>query len=388
MIFISFSLHYVSIHSLKDELTEIQTEINALFIECGKKYFEENEKELQRIELIDHEFPCSNYIETVAKERPTLGCRALVQRSLRMVDILLKEMLDWKEPVRLHSLKLLWEVVLFAEKSFTCKFMEVFPVLAKTCQDDEKSVVRESLRVAFLMGRLLDYNDWMTHAMRNLKKYPNSLGILRCFNSLFAGSEMDLKKASVEDISKLISSSDMCHNLNDTFQGTLLDVIEQLVDIYLNEMDLNSDVKTDGEIILNGEKYLFEILVKTIALSNAHENGEIPERGIALYNKFCRTKKNRIVMQGKYMADVINNIEDLDCEHSDRSERIIMLFGCIKLCGFQKEYFHALQTAIQMVIEHSNANAQIKILSGVSMVCIQPQCSFWFEVSNKIEQFR
>lgn len=369
LIFNCFFFYCLLIYSLKDELTKIKTEINALFIKCGEKYFEENEKELQRIELIDHEFPCSNYIETVAKERPTLGCRALVQRSLRMVDIILKEMLDWKEPVRLHSLKLLGEMVLFAEKAFTCKFMGVFPVLAKTCQDDEKSVVKEALRVAFLMGQLLDYNDWMAHAMRNLEKYPNSLGILRCFNSLFAGSEMELKKASVENISKLISSSDMCHNLNDTFQGALLDLIEQLVDIYLNKME--SDVKTDDENISNEEKYLFEILVKTIALSNAHENEEIAERGINLYDKFCQTPKNRIAMQGKYLANVINNIEDLDCEHSDGSVRIIMLFGCIKLCGFQTEYFNALQTAILMVLEHSNANAQIKILSGVSMVCIQ-----------------
>lgn len=364
------SFPYYSFLSLKDDLDDIKSEINALFVECGEKYFEENEKELQRVELIDHEFPCSNYIETVAEVRPTLGCRALVQRSVRMVNIIIKELLDWKEAVRLHSLKLLWEIVFFAEKAFTSKFMEVFPILAKTCQDDEKSVVKEALRVAFLMGQLLDYNDWLFHAMRDLKKYPNNLGVLRCFNSLFAGSEIELKKNNVEEIAKLISTSGMCHNINETYQSALLDLIEQLVVIYLNKLKLaESENETGDESISNEGKYVFEILVKTIALSNAHENEEIATRGLNLYEQFCRTPKNRVTLQGKYMENVIHDIEDLDCEHSERSERILMLFGCIKLCGFQVEYFNTLQNAIRMVLEHSNANAQIKILSGISMVC-------------------
>lgn len=360
------------VHSLKDDLIDIRDEIHALFIRCGDQYFEENEKELQRIELIDHEYPCSNYVETVAQKRPTLGCRALVQKSLRMTSIIIKEIQDWKEPVRLHSLKLLWEVVLFAEKAFTCKFMEIFPVLAKACQDDEKSVVTEAKRVSFLMGQLLNYNDWMEHAMRDLKKFPSCLGILRCFNSLFAGAELEHKKNSVEDIAKLISTSEMCHNLNDFYQSVLLDLIEQMVVIHLDKIEMNErpGIESSSNLLADEEKYLFEILVKTIALSNAHENEEIKTRGLELYEKFCRTPDNRVSLQGKHMKSVINDIEDLDCEHSERSERIIMLFGCIKLCGFQKEYFDSIQTAVKMVLDNSTANAQIKVLSGVSMVSV------------------
>lgn len=345
---------------MKDDFEDIRTEICGLFIKCGEQYFEENEQELQRIELIDKEFPCSNYTETVARERPTLGCRAMVQRSLRMIGIMLHEMLDWKESVRLHSLKLLCEVVLYAEKAFTCKFMEVFPVLAKTCQDDERSVVKEAQRVALLMGQLLNYDDCMAHGMRFLEKYPNNLGVLRCFCAIFSGAEIHDKKKSIENISKLISTSEMCHNLNETYQSALLDLIEQLIKMHLDKVEI--------DLILNEEKFIFEALVKTIALSNAHENEQITSHGMNLYEKFYRTLENRTVLQGKYMENVINCIEDLDCEHTERSERIIMLFGCIKLCGFQIEYFDSLQSAIQMVVEHSNANAQIKILSGVSMV--------------------
>lgn len=350
--------------SLKDDLVGIREEINAAFIRCGDQYFEENEKELQRIELIDHEFPCSNYVELVTKTRPTLGCRALVEKSLRMINIIVKEMLDWKEEVRLHSLRLLWEVVLFAEKAFTCKFIEIFPALAKACQDDENSVVKEGKRVAFLMGQLLNYENWMEIVMRDFKKFPNYLGILRCFNSLFAGAEVEHKQNSVEEIAKIISTSDMCHNLNEHYQSVLLDLIEQMVTIHLKKIE-----NSEADQLANEEKYLFEILVKTVALSNAHDNNEIAARGLNLYETFCKTSENRVLLQGKYMTDVIDDIEDLDCEHSERSERIIMLFGCIKLCGFQKEYFSTMQAAIKMVLENSTANAQIKVLSGVSMVC-------------------
>lgn len=347
---------------MKDDLIDIREEINSQFIRCGEQYFEENQKELQRIELIDHEFPCSNYVETVTGMRPTLGCRALVQRSLRMINIIVKEILDWKEPVRLHSLKLLWEVVLFAEKAFTCKFLDVFPVLAKACQDDENSVVKEAQRVAVLMGQLLDYNDWMEHAIRDLKKFPTYLGIVRCFNSLFAGAEVENKQNSIEEIAKLISTSDMCHNLNENYQSVLLDLMEQMIQIHLNKNE-----KCGAESNLE-EKYLFEILVKTVAMSNAHGNEEIATRAMNLYGKFCKTPVNRVILQGKFMEDVLNDIEDLDCEHSERSERIIMLFGCIKLCGFQREYFKSIQTAVRMVLENSTASAQVKVLSGVSMV--------------------
>lgn len=359
LIFIQY-FNPICFSSLKDDFEDIQNEIRDLFIQCGEKYFEENEQELQRIELIDKEFPCSNYTKTVAKERPTLGCRALIQRSLRMIGIMLNEMLDWEESVRLHSLKLLWEVVLYAENAFTCKFMEVFPVLSKTCQDDERSVVKEAQRVALLMGQLLNYDDCMAHGMRYLEKYPNNLGLLRCFCSIFAGAEIKDKKNSIENISKLISTSEMCHNLNETYQSALLDLIEQLIEMHLDkvEIDLNA----------NEEKFIFEALVKTIALTNAHKNEQIASHGMNLYEKFYRMSENRTALQGKYMENVIISIEDLDCEHTERSERIIMLFGCIKLCGFQIEYCDPLQTAIQMVLEHSNANAQIKILSGVSMV--------------------
>lgn len=82
-----------------------------------------------------------NYIKDIV--RPSLGCRAIMERSLRMINIILNEMEDWKDEVRLHSLKLLGQVVIHCEKMLTIKFMEIFPVLSDSCMDGVKSVVNE-----------------------------------------------------------------------------------------------------------------------------------------------------------------------------------------------------------------------------------------------------
>lgn len=345
-------------------MVEIRTEINQQFMLCGKKYYEENEAELQKLTLIENAYPCENYCETVAKERPTLGCRALVERSLRMVNIIVIEMSDWKESVRVHSLRLLWELVLFAEKAFTCKFVEVFPALAKSCQDDDPSVRKEAERVAFLMGQLLNYDDWLLHTMKTLERFPSSLGTLRCFNSLFAGADSQMKMKSVGPISKLMTSTEISHNLNSSYQNVVLDLTEQLVEIYLNKTNDQSTVANLEE------QSLFEILVKTIALTNAHEDRVVEERGIKMFEKFCVSSHRRILLQDWYTANVINAIEDLDCEHTELSERIIMLYGCIKLCGFQILYFDSMKKAIKLVMKNSTTNAQIKILAAVSIVSL------------------
>lgn len=351
-------------------MKEIRDEIEMRFIRCGEQYYQENEVELQKLAIIDNEFPCANYKKTITKKRPTLGCRAIVQRSLCMISIVINEMVDWKESVRLHALKLLWEMVLYAEEAFTPKFTDVFPVLARCCQDDEPDVVKESQRVAYLMGRLMKFDDWMPHMMKSLKTYPTNLGILRCFDSMFAGADPLVKRHCVDDILKLISTTEISHNLNECFQSSLLDLIDRMVAIYLEKIKgFGQTVKNcENQNKISEEKYLFDILVKTVALSDGHENNTIHERGVEIFNRFCQSDKNRINFQAKYMAEVIECIDDLDCEHSEYSERIIRLQGCIKFCGFQREYFQSMKNAIKLVLENSTAHAKVNVLAAVAMV--------------------
>lgn len=353
-----FFLHF---HSLKDETSEIRDEIRSRFIACGQQYYEENEKELQKLGLVDDELPCSSYLEMVSKIRPTLGCRALVQRSLRMVSIVLNEMVDWKVEVRVHALKLLWQILWHAEKAFTVKFLETLPVLSKCCQDDERIVVGEAKHVATLMGRLLAYDDWTEHALNELQKHKPSLGLLRCISHSLGGADNSSKLKTIYRFAKAISDPTICHSLNERYQSTILDLVEQLVDLHLANGD-------QGENRPQEEKDLFEVLVKTCSLSNAHDTHAVGQRGEAILDKLCCSSANRMILQAKYVGEIVSSIEDLDCEHSERSERILLLFGCIKLCGFQIEYFDTMKQAIKLVLDHSEPNAKIKILTATSIV--------------------
>lgn len=345
-------------HSLKDETAEIRDETSSRFIACGQQYYEENEQELQKLELVDGELPCTSYSEKVSKIRPTLGCRALVQRSLRMVSIVLVEMVDWKVEVRVHALKLLWQIILHTEKAFMVKFMETLPVLSKCCQDDERIVVDEAKHVATLLGRLLTYDEWMEHALNELQKHTPSLGLLRCISNLFGGVNNSSKLKTIHRFARAVADPTICHTLDERYQSTILDFVEQLVDLH----------SANKENTPEEEKYLFEVLVKTCSLSNAHDTEAIGQRGEALLDKLCRSPANRMLLQAKYVGEIVCSIEDLDCEHSERSERILLLYGCIKLCGFQIEYFDSVKQAIKLVLDHSEANAKIKILTATSIV--------------------
>lgn len=352
---------FINFHSLKDETAEIRDETSFRFIACGQQYYEENEKELQKLELVDDELPCTSYLEEVSKNRPTLGCRALVQRSLRMVSIVLNEMVDWKVEVRVHALKLLWQIIWHAESAFMVKYMETLPVLSKCCQDDERIVVDEAKHVATLIGRLLPYDDWIEHALNELRKHKSSLGLLRCISHSFGGVDKSSKLKTIYRLAGAIADPSICQTLDERYQSTILDLVEQLVDLHLAN-------DKQGENKPEEEKYLFEVLVRTCSLSNAHCTEAIGHRGEALLDKLCRSSANRMLLQAKYVGEIVSSIEDLDCEHSERSERILLLYGCIKLCGFQIEYFDTIKEAIKLVLDHSEANAKIKILTATAIV--------------------
>lgn len=352
--------------SLHDEIIEIQVEINNQFIECGNKYFTENEMELQKIELLEcEEHP--NRAATVAttRERPSLGCRAIVQRSLRMIDIVARELSDWKEVVRLHSLKLLWQIVWHGEKAFTSKFIDILPVLCKCCQDDERSIVEEAERVAILMGELLNFDDWLLHALGALEKSPNHVGTMRCFGYLFSGAHIEHKKHSISTITAKICDAELCHNTSSTYQAALLSLIDQLVDSDMIRMVNKSEI---DESSIDEEKHLFCIIVKTTVASYAHNIDAINERAINIYTRFCKTPENRYALQGKYGAHVIIDNEDLEFDYTDESMYVIRLYGYILLFGFQHEFYEALSNSIQVILTKGSANAKVKIFAAIASV--------------------
>lgn len=371
-------------NSLHDEIVEIQVEIQKLFIECGNKYYAENEMELQKIELLESEQLARKMTATTAMSseapaatvatnppsatiRPSLGCRAIVQRSLRMIDIVVRELSDWKEMVRLHSLKLLWQIVWHAEKAFTMKFAAILPVLCKCAQDDEANVVQEVERVAIVIGELLDIDDWLPTALQALEKAPSHVGTMRCFGHLFQGARRDtnMKQSYILTIATAIDAAELSYSGKSTYQMALLNLIVQLVDTDSGSSELDADEVNEMHI---AEEHLFRAIVKTAASSYAHNVHGISERAESIYAQFCGTPANRRALQTKYGAHVIADNQDLELEYTDESAYVIRVYGYIRLFGFQLETYAVLGNSIQAVLEKGSADAKVKILAAIATV--------------------
>lgn len=306
---------------------------------------------MSKLELVDHDKP-ENYPAGIV--RPTLGCRAIVQRSLRVCTIVLREMTDWKDDVRLHSLKLLWQIVLHSEKALTAKFIEINPVLGSYCNDSERSISDEAIRVCRLLGQLLDYDSWIEHAIKRLEVAPN-LGYLRLFTAM-------LKEATgTKDICRIatiLGAPNICHSLHEDYKRVIHELCEHLIGLH----------GADGE---DAERLLYIVIINVIACSDQNIDDGIAAIGNDLLLKLCCGDNDRPEMlHTRYLAAVVDSIEGLDSANTESSEPIILSHGLISLCGFQPAYLPNLTAEIQMVAEHGNPTGKIKIFSAISIAAL------------------
>lgn len=345
---------------LDDNCPETCTEIGELWLKCGRQYYEENENELSKLEVIDHDAAAaatSNYPANV--QRPSLGCRAIVQRSLRVCSIVLREMTDWKDDVRLHSLKLLWQIVLHAEQTLTAKFIEINPVLGRYCADDsEPAISAEAVRVAALMGKLLVYKTWIDHALDRLKATP-TLGYLRAFTAMYKESN-DAQK-DVGQLADILVMPSICHSLHENYQRVLLELTEHLLGLHAAAIDAADK---------SAERNLYIVIVKVIACADQNVDDGIATFGARLLEKLCSGDDTPAVLHARYLGAIIDAIDGLDTANSESAEPIILLHGLITLCGFQAAYLPNLTAAILLVIEHGHPTGKIKIFSGISIAAL------------------
>jgi dynein assembly factor 5 len=127
---------------------------------------EENQTELQNLNVID----CTpeNYSKSI-KKRPSIGCRALVKRSLQVLNIVLHEMEEWKEDVRLHATKLLMQIVIHSEEHLASKYYDINAVLCKKCNYTDNCVQKQAIEVAELIGHFVDQKTWSKYVFEELR---------------------------------------------------------------------------------------------------------------------------------------------------------------------------------------------------------------------------
>lgn len=369
---------------LNDDAAETRTEISELWRACGQQYFRENEQELNKVELVDRR--PARYPTDV--KRPTLGCRAIVQRSLRVCSIVCKEMGDWKDDVRLHSLKLLWQVVLHSERALTAKFIEIAPVLLRHCVDGVREVSEEAVRVATLLGMLLKYDDWIGHALTAMRSEPH-LGQLKCFASMYGAAEESERRQHLREVCEILCHPMVCHNEKTEYQRTLIGLAGLLLEMHCQnsiEMDgrtLHESVSelTIAEAVPLGKKsveeLLYILLVKVMAMTNDGDDAQAQELYKAADKHFAKLCiEDTAHMHARYLPTLLRSLhEDLDTENSEHADAIILLHGLIKLAGFQAQTLSAISSAIELCMKHATYAARIKIFAAVSAAMCNWRCS-------------
>ncbi|XP_055843856.1 dynein axonemal assembly factor 5 [Episyrphus balteatus] len=359
---------------LKDDSPEVREDITVRWKECGQLYYDENETELKKLE-IGERLP-SNYPEW--EVRPTIGCRALVQRSLRLVHTIMRESGDWKEHVRVHALRLMYQFVLHAEAAMTAKFFEIYPDLAKACADPESSVAPEAMKVADLMGRLLSYADWKEHAIEGLEKNPK-LGYIRCFFHLFAAAT-DANEEDILTVSNILVRKEFSQSLNPEIQLYILGLVDELwrkhtirtTEDAMSSLNLNPDSTI--------ERSLYTVTIRIMALSYGTDSivakylnrkQEILEK-IALY-----INTDVSALHAKHLAWVLEQMDDLDAMLDSRTEPIILLCGLIHICGYRPAALEVLKRNIRLVWDNAADDAKIKVFTAMSISMLK-----WKETMN------
>lgn len=238
--------------------------------------------------------------------------------------------------------------------------------------DQVQPVANEAMKVAEVMGMLLEYDSWKDHGLEALEKTPN-LGVLKCFSALYSGAGY-YKTNDLHRIATILQDVSICHSVNPKYQEALLVLIDLLVDLFLDqpaEIAIKQICLTDDK---GTEECLYTLLVKLIALTEANES--LQKLGKCILVKFSKDPSTVSKLNSKYLGRVIDSIEDLDSENSELSDVIILLHGLIVNCGFQKEYLQSMKTAITLVLDHATPSAKIKIFAAISKVLMIVKFSF------------
>ena len=286
-----------------------------MWIEAGNLYYNENEAELQKLNLIE-QIP-DDYPKIISK-RPTIGCRALVRRSLNVLNIILHEMEDWKEEVRLHSTKLLYQVVIHSEDQLASKYYDINAVLCKTCHDQEAPIAKLAMEVAGLIGYFVSQKTWSKYAFEELKTRQKKLGPIKCLNALYRASVDKEKYGNLNELIEIFMDNSICHNNSLPFQTEFLNLLKILL----------PGTCLDEKVFEN----FYIVTIKITAIG--YDNEGVRNEGIDIMKLFADPESVSKIHK-KYLKSALKTLDLLDKANNDSFEQIMVLYGIICICGYE-----------------------------------------------------
>ncbi|KAH8267339.1 hypothetical protein KR018_011362 [Drosophila ironensis] len=345
---------------LKDDSPEVLGHISGQWLLCGKQYYFENEAELSQQEISD--LPVENYPTEV--QRPTIGCRGLVQRSLRLLQIITREISDWKDNVRLHSLKLLYQFVLHAEAAMTAKFFEIYGDVAHACIDPVAEVSAEAAKVADLMGRLLAYDAWIDHGFNGLERNARE-SYMRCFYYMFTGSTGGTYDQLIR-LTKLVRSVDYSHTLKPGFQKYILKLLDTV-------LEKSQKVNASQEELQELYECVYVVTTKVMSLSHSLTGGRNEDVifGQSIIDKIVNLEQTpEAKLHERWFHLALQDVENLDATLEENAEPVMLLDGLINICLIRCTYVADLVAKVKVVFNHCCDSARVKIFSSLAITSL------------------
>jgi len=218
---------------LSDELPDIQRLAKELMSKVGEKYALENEEELKD-KMNFEELP--SYRLPTDIERPSLGCRMLVQRNLsKILPAALRDMADWTTDTRIKASSLVYFLLLYAEDNTTQHMEILLQGLYKASQDENEQVVKQVVSSAELAGCFVDPGLFCKLALPHLKSAAGSsaTGCSSCLMivaALLRGCNPQLLKPHLKAICDTIALPDICCTEHLPCQRHLLATVLAVID--------------------------------------------------------------------------------------------------------------------------------------------------------------
>lgn len=193
--------------SCSDENPDIRQIALDYWKKVGFQWESENEDDLKDKKDFGDPYP-SFYPAGV--ERPGLGCRELIFRNLsKILPAVSHDITDWVAGTRIKAAQLLVILLMHAEDHTTQHMELVLSTLYRSCLDEEKKVVHNSIKAAELIGTFVNPEVFLKLILPALQKSPlaSHLMILAAF---IRGSSREVLKPHLHRIADGISQTEIC----------------------------------------------------------------------------------------------------------------------------------------------------------------------------------
>ncbi|XP_055507606.1 dynein axonemal assembly factor 5 [Leucoraja erinacea] len=140
--------------SCSDEIAQIRELASDYWRKVGLQWQQENEEDLK--DKLDWSAELSVHYP-VGAERPGLGCRELMFRNLfKILPAVSRDITDWVPATRVKASDLLIILLFHAEDHITQHMELLLSTLYRSCSDEEKTVVQNSVKAAELIGTFVE----------------------------------------------------------------------------------------------------------------------------------------------------------------------------------------------------------------------------------------